>query len=142
MGISQPTRVEAEATLRLVQSDGSTVPVRTELIYEPDDPYAVHLRFHDMGAVIDWYFGRDLALDGLEGPSGLCDVRLWPIRSTRGRFVALALSSPDGNALFHVPRSRFARFLQRSIEMVPRGEEGERLDVDTCANRLLNCRIR
>jgi hypothetical protein len=54
----------------------------------------------------------------------------------------LALSSPDGRAEFQVPRSRLTGFLKQTIEMVPRGEEGKRLDVDTCANRLLNCRIR
>ena len=55
----------------------------------------------------------------------------------RGDFVALALSSPDGNALFEVPRSVLVRFLRRTYVVVPRGRESEHLDVDAAVNRLL-----
>jgi hypothetical protein len=64
-------------------------------------------------------------------------VRVWPWATPRGDFVALALSSPDGNALFEVPRSVLVRFLRRTYVVVPRGRETEYLDVDAAVNRLL-----
>src|SRR6266704_2515858 len=55
----------------------------------------------------------------------------------RGDFVALALSSPDGNALFEVPRSVLVRFLRRTYMAVPRSRETEYLDIDAAVTRLL-----
>ncbi len=49
----------------------------------------------------------------------------------------MALSSPDGNALFEVPRSVLVRFLRRTYVVVPRGRESDHLDVDAAVNRLL-----
>jgi hypothetical protein len=48
-----------------------------------------------------------------------------------------ALSSPDGNALFEVPRSVLVRFLRRTYVVVARGRETDHLDVDAAVNRLL-----
>ena len=63
--------------------------------------------------------------------------RVWPWATPRGDFVALALSSPDGNALFEVPRSVLVRFLRRTYVVVPRGRETDHLDVDAALVRLL-----
>jgi hypothetical protein len=62
---------------------------------------------------------------------------VWPWNTPRGEFVALALSSPDGNALFEVPRSVLVRFLRRTYVVVPRGREADHLDVDAAVSRLL-----
>jgi len=60
-----------------------------------------------------------------------------PWATPRGDFVALALSSPDGNALFEVPRSVLVRFLRRTYVAVPRGRETDYLDLDAAVIRLL-----
>src|SRR4051794_1186689 len=136
----RPKVVEVEASLRLVSRDASALPVRASLRYDPTDPWAVHVFFHpesDGGEGVAWSFARDLLVWGLDEPTGIGDVRVWPWATPRGDFVALALSSPDGNALFEVPRSVLVRFLRRTYVVVPRGREAEHLDVDTAVNRLL-----
>src|SRR3712207_7533550 len=89
---------------------------------------------------VSWSFARELLVTGLDEPAGIGDVRVWPWATPRGDFVALALSSPDGNALFEVPRSVLVRFLRRTYVVVPRGRESEHLDVDAAVNRLLGGR--
>lgn len=136
----EPTTVEVETSLRLVAPDAPALPVRVSFRYVPADPYAVHLLFHADsagGEMVNWAFARDLLVTGLEEPAGVGDVRVWPWVTPRGDFVALALSTPDGDALFEVPRSMLVRFLRRTYVVVPRGKEAEHLDVDTAVNRLL-----
>src|SRR5882672_6139515 len=118
MSAIRPTTVEVETSLRLVAPDSTALAVRASLRYDPADPYAVHVLFHDE-------------------PAGIGDVRVWPWNTPRGEFVALALSSPDGNALFEVPRSVLVRFLRRTYVVVPRGRETEYLDLDAAVSRLL-----
>jgi len=139
----QPTTVEVEASLQLVAPDSVTLPVRSSLRYDPADPYAVHVVFHPdaespgCGDPVSWSFARDLLVSGLTEATGMGDVRVWPWSTPHGEVVALALSSPDGNALFEVPRSILVRFLRRTFTAVPRGEEGRYLDVDAAVSRLL-----
>ena len=139
----RPATVEVETSLRLIAPDASAVPVRASLRYDPADPYAVHVLFHAEstgGETVGWSFARELLLTGLEEPAGIGDVRVWPWTTPRGDYVALALSSPDGNALFEVPRGVLVRFLRRTCVVVPRGRESEYLDVDAAVNRLVTGR--
>jgi hypothetical protein len=136
----RPTTVVIETSLRLVAPDSTALAVRASLSYDPDDPYAVHVLFHAEsagGEAVSWSFARELAVTGLDEPAGIGDVRIWPWNTPRGEFVALALSSPDGDALFEVPRSVLVRFLRRTYVVIPRGREADHLDVDAAVNRLL-----
>lgn len=140
MSAIKPTTVEVETSLRLVAPDASMLPVRASLRYDPADPYAVHILFHADaagGEAVSWSFARELLITGLDEPAGIGDVRVWPWTTPGGDFVALALSSPDGNALFEVPRSVLVRFLRRTYVVVPRGHEPEQIDLDATVNRLL-----
>jgi hypothetical protein len=140
MSAIRPTTVEVETSLRLVAPDATALPVRASLRYDPADPYAVHVLFHAEsagGEPVSWSFARELLVTGLDEPAGIGDVRVWPWNSPRGDFVALALSSPDGNALFEVPRSVLVRFLRRTYVVVPRGKETDHLDVDNAVTKLL-----
>ncbi|GAA1818436.1 SsgA family sporulation/cell division regulator [Planosporangium flavigriseum] len=140
MSAIRPTTVEVETSLRLVTPDAMGLPVRASLRFDPEDPYAVHVLFHAESATgepVGWSFARELLVTGLDEPAGIGDVRVWPWASARGDLIALALSSPDGNALFEVPRSVLVRFLRRTYIAVPRGRESEHLDVDTAVTRLL-----
>jgi hypothetical protein len=140
MSAIRPSTVEVETSLRLVAPDATALPVRASLRYDPTDPYAVHVLFHAEsagGEAVSWSFARELLVTGLDDPAGIGDVRVWPWATPRGDFVALALSSPDGNALFEVPRSVLVRFLRRTYVVVPRGRETEYLDLDGAVTRLL-----
>ncbi len=138
-----PSTVEVETSLQLVAPDSVTLPVRASLRYDATDPYAVHVLFHPEaagGEPVSWSFARDLLVAGLDEPSGMGDVRVWPWATPRGDVIALALSSPDGNALFEVPRTVLVRFLRRTFSAVPRGREDEYLDIDSAVTRLLDQR--
>jgi hypothetical protein len=111
------------------------------LRYEPVDPYAVQVVFHAGGdepaAEVSWSFARQLLVDGLREPSGMGDVRVWPWLGDDGPVAALALSSPDGHALFEVPRSSLEDFLARTYTQVALGAESEHLDLDATLANLL-----
>ncbi|MGH3712182.1 MAG: SsgA family sporulation/cell division regulator [Micromonosporaceae bacterium] len=139
MGPIRPTSVEVETSLHLVAPDAVTLPVRASLRYDPCDPYAVHVMFHPdaSGAEpVSWSFARELLVTGIDEAAGIGDVRVWPWATPRGEVVALALSSPDGNALFEVQRSVLVRFLRRTFSAVPRGRESEYLDIDVALTKL------
>lgn len=144
MGSPQSTRVQVDVSLHLVVPEGCALPVRASLRYEPSDPYAVHVVFHAAGAdptgEVSWSFARLLLADGLHEAAGIGDVRVWPWHGDDGPVVALALSSPDGHALFEVPRGALNDFLARTYTEVPPGTESLHLDVDTALAALMRTR--
>ena len=126
--------VRAVVTMRLLAPDATGIPVRCVVRYEPPDPYAVHLVFHTDaldGEPVHWSFARDLLAAGLAAPTGVGDVRIWPWTTLAGDSVALALSSPDGQAVLEAPREPLARFLDAAYAAVPTGTETKHLgDLD------------
>jgi hypothetical protein len=132
----QPAAVAVETVVRLLAPDATGVPVPCGLHYDPADPYAVQVRFfldRRRRDAVSWSFARELLAAGLDEPSGLGDVRIWPWRTTQGDAVALALTSPDGQALLEAPRATIAAFLADTYVQVPRGREADRLDLDADA---------
>lgn len=143
MGPIHPASVEVETSLHLVAPDAMVLPVRASLRYDPNDPYAVHVRFHPdaVGSEpVSWTFARDLLIAGIDETAGIGDVRVWPWATPRGEVIALALSSPDGNALFEVQRGVLVRFLRRTYAAVPRGRESEYLNIDRALTKLFQSR--
>lgn len=140
MATTRPATVEVDTTMRFVAPDFTTINVRASMRYDQGDPYAVHVVFHPSSLdaeQVSWSFARELLATGLVEPSGMGDVRVWPWSTPRGEAVALALSSPDGNALFEISRGLVARFLKRTYVLVPKGRETESLDVAATVTRLL-----
>jgi hypothetical protein len=147
MGHLHPALVQAEVALTLVVPDGAALEVQTTLRYEPEDPYAVHVVFagSDIGGektaadepTVSWSFARQLLVDGLSEPAGIGDVRVWPWAGACGPVIALALSSPDGHALFEIPRRTLEDFLDRTFAEVAEGSEGAQLDLDAIVDALL-----
>ncbi|HZE41442.1 MAG TPA: SsgA family sporulation/cell division regulator [Stackebrandtia sp.] len=140
MATTRQASVEVDTTMRFVAPDFTTINVRASLRYDAEDPYAVHVMFHPGNPdaeEVSWSFARELLASGMVEPTGMGDVRVWPWTTARGEAIALALSSPDGNALFEVSRSQVARFLRRSYTLVPKGKEADSLDVDLAVTKLL-----
>jgi hypothetical protein len=141
MGQTRPAQVQAEVALTLVAPDGVALEVQATLRYEPADPYAVHVVFAAAEGVdepsVSWSFARQLLVDGLREPAGIGDVRVWPWSGQTGPVVALALTSPDGHALFEVPRRTLEDFLRRTFDEVPPGGETAQLDLDAVVGALL-----
>ena len=127
----RPATVSTELRLHLVIPGANTMPVRAGLRYDIDDPYAVQVRFHTASSEdadsVEWTFARQLLTDGVAGPTGEGDVRVWP---SAGLGVSLSLSSPSGRALFQVPLRELVDFLTMSYEVVPTGAESNHIHVD------------
>jgi hypothetical protein len=127
--------VRAVVILRMVDR-GREVPASARLCYDSGNPYEVRLAFHaGLGDPVEWVLARCLLADGLKGPAGAGDVRVWP--SAGGRIVVIGLSSPSGTARFQAPASSIARFLAETFRLVPDGAEPARCDIDAGIARIL-----
>jgi len=134
-----PQFVTAELGLRLVVPDGSPLPVTASIRYDAADPYAVSVTFYTGASEpVRWTFARQLLTDGVEGPVGDGDVRVWPSRTDGLPMVCIALSSPSGRALFEASLGDVVEFLSRSYVAVPTGAESDFVDVDAELGALLS----
>ncbi|GAA4909557.1 SsgA family sporulation/cell division regulator [Streptomyces coeruleoprunus] len=103
------------------------LPVLAHMTYDASaDPYAVTVAFTDGTFVYaEWRLDRGMLRDGMRRPVGEGDVRVRP-----GVHIELC-----GQADFTVAEDSLQRFLERTYEMVPEGEE--RVDMDALVARLL-----
>ena len=137
--MSRTATVHTELELRLLVPGGPSLPVRAGLCYDASDPWAVRVGFHTGGdGIVEWLFARQLLTDGVAGPVGEGDVRVWP--SVRGprRLLNLAMASPSGSALFEIDRDQLVEFLQQTYVSVPTGSEEDVVDLDAEVVRLLD----
>lgn len=123
------TTVTSTMTLELIDANGDSTPLETELIYDPSDPYAVTAVFLTVAGRVEWTFGRDLLLGGLYEPTGDGDVHVWPCLDGDARSVVIIeLVSPDGEALVQARTADMGAFVERMTAAVPPGSET--VDVD------------
>ncbi|NUS73178.1 MAG: SsgA family sporulation/cell division regulator [Corynebacteriales bacterium] len=129
----RPTGVQVPLELRLVVPEENATPIQASLAYKPNDPYAVHITFHSdaPGATdVSWSFSRELLTEGLYRQTGMGDVKVWPWAGRSQQALGMALSSPDGYALFEITRSAVELFLSRSYALVPAGAEADFFDME------------
>lgn len=116
--------------------DRKWIGVEVVFSYDPADPYAVGIDFGEHPQAdaerIVWATERDLLLAGFRRRVGIGDIRFWPCRGSRtgAHYIAMAVSSPEGTALFMIPRAAIAAFVRRTLEVVPAGAESEYFNVD------------
>ncbi|WP_395293739.1 SsgA family sporulation/cell division regulator [Kitasatospora hibisci] len=125
------TDVVLDAQIVLGEHRSVDNPVR--LTYRSDDPLAVALEFLGPAAGAGtWQFSRDLLWEGLQKPSGLGDVRIWPPCPCHGRTaLRVMLLGDDGSVLLDLPSRQVRRWLRReSFTLVPPGTEGSAIDWD------------
>lgn len=125
-------QVHAEdLTLECVVASGRICNLEASFSYDSTDPYAVTMAFHTGDTLIPWQFARDLLDRGLTMPYGDGDVHLWPSLDYQGHAVLVIELSSDTGEFRAQARSRdVMRFLQRSYEIVPEGQESEYVDLD------------
>lgn len=125
----------AELGLRLLTPLEEAVQLTASLYYSEDDPYAVRFAFHvGLDAPVEWVFARELLAAGLRDAQGTGDVKIWPSAED---VLNIELSSPFGQARFEAPVAGISAFLDRTFEIVPAGQENQRVDVDAALNELL-----
>jgi Streptomyces sporulation and cell division protein, SsgA len=156
MNRSSSTTISAELGLKLVVPQQTIVPLVASMYYSGSDPYAVRMAFHvGTDEPVEWIFARDLLAAGIESRQGEGDVQVWPSAvsvaeagdldligtadpdDTRGKVLNIELSSPFGQAHFEAPAEAMSAFLQRTYQIVPAGQEGPYIDIETELNDLL-----
>ncbi|WP_329570623.1 SsgA family sporulation/cell division regulator [Kitasatospora sp. NBC_01266] len=124
--------------LRAVILPGLSVPVAARLRYVRAEPYAVYLDTHvDMHAPITWVFARELLATGLHQWAGLGDVSVHPGTDGEADTVYICLGYEDEGVVLRAPAHEVRDFLRQTECLVPLGLEGEHLDLDALARRLL-----
>lgn len=102
-------------------------PVRAELRYHRRDPLAVEMRLSiARSPAVSWVFGRDLLIEGLRRPSGIGDVRIYPVHES----VIIELRSCSGKAVLLSYLPDMAEFVEHIVSAVPVGAEISLEDVD------------
>jgi Streptomyces sporulation and cell division protein, SsgA len=153
MNRSSSTTISAELGLRLIVPQQTIVPLVASMYYSGDDPYAVRMAFHvGTDEPVEWIFARDLLAAGIESPQGEGDVQVWPSLMSCAddddldmtgpqeggeKVLNIELSSPFGQAHFEAPAQAMSAFLQRTYQIVPAGQEGRYIDIETELNDLL-----
>ncbi|MER5755942.1 SsgA family sporulation/cell division regulator [Streptomyces sp. NPDC002088] len=125
--------------VQLVVSHEMSLSMSVSLQYEPSDPWAVRAAFTVVGSgeTVEWIIGRDLLADGLEGPAGEGDIRVWPAEEHDVSDLCILLNPPDGTALLKVPVREIKTFLQETEAVVPRGAEPGHIDWDAWLTHLI-----
>lgn len=133
--------VSAGLDLRLVGPDGLMVPLRADLHYRGQDPYAVEMSLDTgMDEPVKWFLARDLLAAALHGREGMGEVRAWPsVASAAGEeILIIVLGPPGGSARFEVGAAMIEAFLARTFELVPGGQEADCADLDAELAELLS----
>ncbi|MGW6566989.1 SsgA family sporulation/cell division regulator [Streptomyces sp. NPDC054975] len=116
--------VQAEVLMSFLVSEELSFRIPVELRYEARDPYAVRMTFHLPGdAPVTWAFGRELLVDGINGPSGDGDVHIAPTDPEDLSDVGIRLQVGSDRALFRVSAPPLVAFLDRTDKLVPLGQE-------------------
>lgn len=141
MSSSNRGTVSAGLDLRLIGPDRMIVPLRADLHYSSQDPYAVKLSLDTgTGEPVKWILDRDLLAAGLHGRAGIGEVRAWPSAAFSGgtKILTIVLGPPDGCARFEVGAAGIEAFLARTFELVPAGQEADCLDLEAELVELLS----
>ncbi|WP_182111230.1 MULTISPECIES: SsgA family sporulation/cell division regulator [unclassified Actinotalea] len=122
--------VREAVPMHLVLSDASVMPVRAELSFDASDPYTVRVVFTGTHSTSTWLLGRELIAHGVladaSAPAGTGDARIW--RDEDPTYLLVALSGVEGDALLAGPVEPFKRFIAATVELVPFGSEGQRME--------------
>ncbi|MGW2560593.1 SsgA family sporulation/cell division regulator [Streptomyces sp. NPDC001514] len=116
--------VQAEVLMSFLVSEELSFRIPVELRYETEDPYAVRMTFHLPGdAPVTWAFGRELLIDGINGPSGDGDVHIAPAAPEGLSDVSIRLQVGGDRAMFRASAASLVAFLDRTDKLVPLGQE-------------------
>ncbi|MGW1883519.1 SsgA family sporulation/cell division regulator [Streptomyces sp. NPDC001970] len=116
--------VQAEVLMSFLVSEELSFRIPVELRYETGDAYAVRMTFHLPGdAPVTWAFGRELLIDGINGPSGDGDVHIAPTEPEGLSDVSIRLQVGADRAMFRVSAAPLVAFLDRTDKLVPLGQE-------------------
>jgi len=123
--------VSRDLTVECLDTNGQAHEIECVMGYRRQDPYAVTMTFTTTEGSLVWTYGRDLVMRGMHRPTGDGDVLVAPAISRTGTAVTLiSLTSPDGHLLLETRTDQLAAFVERTLALVPSGDESIHLDMD------------
>lgn len=115
-----------------------TVSLPAELRYETADPYAVCLSLGTpFTNPLNWVFARSLLATGLHLAAGAGDVLVIPRRRAHPHRVRVVLRSRTDEAAVDLAAHVVSAFLDRTLKLVPVGQESGHVDLDRAVAALL-----
>ena len=101
--------------------------IAATLSYNVFEPFAVTAAFIlGDGPAVQWVMSRDLLREGVVMPTGLGDIRVYPVSDT----LYMELASPSGRAILEAPIAPVIDFIRTVFTAVPEGRENEYFSVD------------
>jgi hypothetical protein len=135
--IGEGRRMSNHTQIDSVQQDmfavlhGQETPLLTRWSYRSDDPFAVMMSIaRPSGRWIDWLMGRDLVVDGMDGPAGIGDVQLTPFTDDEFDVLEVKIGDDEGFASLEFDRDLIERFLDATYDIVALGTESTLIDVE------------
>lgn len=123
---------------RLTYADGRGVRATVQFEYDgEDDPYRVGMFITTTDDHTTWEFARDLLDEGVQGPAGLGDVRIWP-QPIGGRIfirIGCKVRGVEDSATLELSLRPVEEFLTKTYARCPRGSE--EMDWTETINRIL-----
>lgn len=111
--------------------------IAATLSYNVFEPFAVTAAFVlGDGPAVQWVMARDLLREGVVMPTGLGDIRVYPVADT----LYMELTSPSGRAILEAPIAPIIAFVQAVFTTVPEGREHEYFSVDAELDMLADLR--
>ncbi|MEU9382059.1 SsgA family sporulation/cell division regulator [Streptomyces sp. NPDC048279] len=125
------TDIDHSVNARLCKS-GSSAMTDIDLRYRHDDPLAARIVFTDPstldGSEVTWVFARDLLADGLHGPAGEGNVRIFPFGTEH---IMIEFQEAQQTTILELAHTAVRNFLSRTYEAVMAGEEFGHLNMDS-----------
>jgi hypothetical protein len=99
------------------------------LAYHDDRPYEVHFSIVAHEIAIHWRFARELLLEGTLHPlpQGIGQASTWLDARDRMHF---RFRNPEGEVEFLTPSEPVIKFLDKTYDLVPEGEEHSYFNID------------
>jgi hypothetical protein len=140
-------KVTSECEAAILLGDTLYIPALVMFRYTAKEPFAVRMTVRIPGSgPSEWIFGRDLLIDGVNGPTGLGTVRVWPATQSTGLpgvgndTILFRIGVPGAEATLATPAVVVRDFLERSKKAVATGTEGDLLRLDEDIFRLMGGR--
>lgn len=120
---------------RVDRERGELIP--STWVFDPLAPFEVVVWFGTEDAGAEWTLSRELLVEGLDGPAGVGDVRLWPSR-TRVLLELSGINDRGGveQVAYRLSRASLRAFLGVTFALVPAGSED--VDLDEVVAQLLS----
>ncbi|MFD9127015.1 SsgA family sporulation/cell division regulator [Kitasatospora sp. NPDC059571] len=136
-------RVTSRSGAAALLTEAQRLPASVVFRYDAKNPFAVRMTVSVAGIQVEWVFDRDLLVQGVDMPTGLGAVQVWPssrrseLAGAGDDIVLIRIAGTGAQATLAVPAEVVRDFVKRAEALVPAGSESERLRVDEGIVRLM-----